>query len=65
MYVCGLGGEFPSNFSGLRKLAIMYLYENSINGCIPPKLGNLTSLTFMDLSNNSLSLEKYPWNLQR
>ncbi|CAN4107543.1 unnamed protein product [Withania somnifera] len=51
-----LPGNIPE-WLGLRmvSLRILDLSSCSINGSIPPNLGNLTSLTTLNLSNNGLS----------
>ncbi|XP_019434395.1 PREDICTED: probable leucine-rich repeat receptor-like protein kinase At5g49770 [Lupinus angustifolius] len=47
----GLNGGMPSNFNNLEKLSKFYLSHKKFNGSLP----DLTSLTYVDMSNNSFT----------
>ncbi|KAF8758084.1 hypothetical protein HU200_010747 [Digitaria exilis] len=46
---------FPLEILELRNLKVLSLWSANISGCIPYYIGNLTSLTELDLSDNVLS----------
>eukprot|EP01018_Ginkgo_biloba_P040255 Gb_24443 [translate_table: standard] len=53
---CNLQGTIPSNsLSNLSFLTALYLYGNQFTGGIPPSIGELSSLTRLDLSHNMLN----------
>ncbi|CAL0334429.1 unnamed protein product [Lupinus luteus] len=50
----GLTGGMPSNFNNLEKLTELYLSNNKFNGSLPDLTG-MSSLTYVDMSNNSFT----------
>ncbi|CAN0343819.1 unnamed protein product [Ectocarpus sp. 12 AP-2014] len=51
-----LTGKIPSELGEMAQLGILYLQDNALEGeayTIPPELGNLASLTQLDLSGNT------------
>ena len=52
-----LGGEVPTELSGLTELRVLGMRNNALIGEIPAELGELTNLEKLDLSKNYLSGE--------
>jgi tRNA A-37 threonylcarbamoyl transferase component Bud32 len=50
-----LTGPIPLSLSHLTDLTNLYLGSNQINGSIPPEIGNLKNLSYLNLSNNNLT----------
>ncbi|KAG2729503.1 hypothetical protein I3760_01G253200 [Carya illinoinensis] len=51
-----LGGQLPSSIGSLGvKLESLSIQENQIFGSIPPDIGNLSSLIFLDMTSNLLN----------
>ncbi|KAK3140322.1 hypothetical protein QOZ80_5AG0399350 [Eleusine coracana subsp. coracana] len=53
----GFDGWYPSSstFAPLRRLRVLILSTTSMRGGVPPWLGNMTSLTDLELSGNALT----------
>ncbi|KAJ0102089.1 hypothetical protein Patl1_03768 [Pistacia atlantica] len=49
------GGPVPSNFQSLKSLKILIISSCNLTGTIPKEIGKFGELTFIDLSDNSLS----------
>ncbi|MFQ6662818.1 hypothetical protein Gotur_030543 [Gossypium turneri] len=60
---CGLYSELPLSLGNLTQLEYLdMLYNDNINGYIPPQLGNLVNLISLNLSANNLT-KKIPLEL--
>ncbi|KAG5568295.1 hypothetical protein H5410_064689 [Solanum commersonii] len=61
---CHLRGPIPESISNLTRIEYLYLYDNSLNGTIPPGMLSLPTLNTIDLSSNHLSgpLEEFKSN---
>ncbi|KAJ6924260.1 hypothetical protein NC652_017520 [Populus alba x Populus x berolinensis] len=49
------GEDSTSDWSDAKALAVLYLHGNQLTGSIPPELGNMTKLHYLDISNNKIS----------
>eukprot|EP00252_Welwitschia_mirabilis_P022719 TRINITY_DN6233_c0_g1_i6.p1 TRINITY_DN6233_c0_g1~~TRINITY_DN6233_c0_g1_i6.p1 ORF type:complete len:469 (+),score=67.87 TRINITY_DN6233_c0_g1_i6:443-1849(+) len=56
-------GKIPSNITDLKSLSELNLSNNELNDTIPD-LSNMTSLQYMDLSNNTFQKSEFPNWLQ-
>ncbi|XP_026418937.1 probable leucine-rich repeat receptor-like protein kinase At5g49770 [Papaver somniferum] len=54
-----LSGPVPSKINSLTKLSELHLANNALNGAVPDLTG-LTSLNYVDLSNNAFDLSEPP-----
>ncbi|XP_026445449.1 probable leucine-rich repeat receptor-like protein kinase At1g35710 [Papaver somniferum] len=49
-----ISGPIPTSLYNLRKLKLLYLYQNQLSGVISQEIGKLTSLVDFQLSSNNL-----------
>ncbi|CAA6655986.1 unnamed protein product [Spirodela intermedia] len=52
-----LTGEIPESFSQLKKLTLLHLFRNHLNGRIPPFIANLPNLEVLQVWENNFTLE--------
>ncbi|XP_062197976.1 disease resistance protein BAK6-like [Phragmites australis] len=50
----GISGPLIAQLGGLKNLQYLELYENRLNGSIPPTLGKLSHLVSLDLQDNNI-----------
>ena len=52
-----ISGPLPTEIAKLKSLSWFYVYENKLTGTLPTHIGDMTSLTDLELQTNSFDGE--------